>query len=153
MIDFKNLSVLIVEDQQHQQNQLEECLFRLGINNIRHCENGNIALYWLRSKLQYFDLVITDWCMPIYSRRTVEKIQKQVYRDPELRQLPISNGLDLCQAIRRDTQLQHIKIVLRSACLAMDKQQSFLTNDWVDAVIDYELDKDSLDVFLKKLLI
>ncbi|MBU2711674.1 response regulator [Zooshikella harenae] len=136
-MNANKLSVLVIDDQEEYQNEIKNILSSLGITNVTVCENGNIGLFWLRNKFFKFDLVITDWCMPLYNRKTIEKLQKQLYRDRELRELPIKNGIDFCKYVRRDTTLFHIKIILCSACLDNEKQSNFINAGVINACLKH----------------
>ncbi|MGI0118572.1 response regulator [Zooshikella sp. RANM57] len=131
------LSVLVIDDQKEYQDEIKNILVRLGITNVTVCENGNIGLFWLRNKFFKFDLVITDWCMPLYSRNTIEKLQRQLYRDNELRELPIKNGIEFCQYVRRDTALYDIKLILCSACLDNEKQSNLIEAGIINASLKH----------------
>ena len=58
---FRELSVLIVDDNQHMRNLLLSILRSMGIRNVRECGDVEEALEeWVRAPA---DLIITDWHM------------------------------------------------------------------------------------------
>ncbi|MBU2705948.1 response regulator [Zooshikella marina] len=149
-MNVNKLSVLIIDDQQEYQTQIKNILNKLSITNITVCENGNIGLSLLRNKFFKFDLAITDWCMPLYSRRTIERLQKQLYRDSELRELPIKNGIDFCHYVRNDTALYEMRLILCSACLDVEKQQGFIKSGVVDACLKHPPGLEEIKYCLSK---
>lgn len=81
--------ILIVDDLVSMRSALRQALAKLGFNDVLECGDGEAALATLES--ENVGLVISDW------------------------QMEPMDGLDLLQAIRRDTRLQRLPFILVSA--------------------------------------
>jgi two-component system chemotaxis response regulator CheY len=64
-IDWKNIQVLIVDDQKVALDVLHDMLHEMGIDLILEAKDGQEALDTLKAAgLERIDLVISDWNMP-----------------------------------------------------------------------------------------
>ncbi len=88
MLDLK-IKVLVVDDFSTMRRIIKNILKQIGYINIDEAEDGNSALARLRQ--DKYDLVITDWNMPNMS------------------------GLDLLKAIRGDSALNCVPILMVTA--------------------------------------
>ncbi|MHC1480528.1 chemotaxis response regulator CheY [Frateuria aurantia] len=81
-----NLKILIVDDFSTMRRIIRNLLLELGYTNntIQEADDGSTALPILRS--QHFDLLITDWNMPIM---TGIDLLREVRADPALKTLPV----------------------------------------------------------------
>lgn len=82
----KNIRVLVVDDMAVMRRIVRNLLLDVGFteDNITEAEDGEKALEQLRS--QEFDLVITDWNMPV-----MEGIEllREIRKDPKLQNKPV----------------------------------------------------------------
>ena len=63
MSDNKEIKILVVEDNEKIRKLLCNILKNVGYSKISEAENGEIA--WDKLSKDKFDLVLTDWMMPI----------------------------------------------------------------------------------------
>ena len=80
---------LVVDDFSTMRRLLHNLLKELGFINVQEAEDGIDALSKLRA--EPFDFVVTDWNMPNM------------------------NGIELLQAIRADTKLKHLPVLMVTA--------------------------------------
>ena len=85
----KNMKVLVVDDFSTMRRIVKNLLRDLGFTNIQEADDGSTALPMLQSG--DFDFVVTDWNMPGMQ------------------------GIDLLKAIRADSSLAHIPVLLITA--------------------------------------
>ncbi len=85
----KNMKVLVVDDFSTMRRIVKNLLRDLGFTNIQEADDGSTALPMLQGG--DFDFVVTDWNMPGMQ------------------------GIDLLKAIRADTSLSHIPVLLITA--------------------------------------
>ena len=85
----KNMKVLVVDDFSTMRRIVKNLLRDLGFTNIQEADDGSTALPMLQSGS--FDFVVTDWNMPGMQ------------------------GIDLLKAIRADSALAHIPVLLITA--------------------------------------
>ena len=85
----KNMKILVVDDFSTMRRIIKNLLRDLGFANIQEADDGNTALPML--KQGDFDFVVTDWNMPGMQ------------------------GIDLLKAIRADTSLKHIPVLMVTA--------------------------------------
>ena len=85
----KNMKVLVVDDFSTMRRIVKNLLRDLGFTNIQEADDGNTALPMLQKGS--FDFVVTDWNMPGMQ------------------------GIDLLKAIRADSNLAHIPVLLITA--------------------------------------
>ena len=85
----KNIRILIVDDFSTMRRIVKNLLNDLGLTNTAEADDGSTALVELRKAP--FDLVVTDWNMP---------------------GMP---GIDLLKAIRADSQLSKIPVLMVTA--------------------------------------
>jgi two-component system chemotaxis response regulator CheY len=85
----KNMKVLVVDDFSTMRRIVKNLLRDLGFTNIQEADDGNTALPMLQNGT--FDFVVTDWNMPGMQ------------------------GIDLLRAIRADSTLAHIPVLLITA--------------------------------------
>jgi two-component system chemotaxis response regulator CheY len=85
----KNMKVLVVDDFSTMRRIVKNLLRDLGFTNIQEADDGSTALPMLQSG--DFDFVVTDWNMPGMQ------------------------GIDLLKAIRADSSLSHIPVLLITA--------------------------------------
>lgn len=79
----KDIRILSVDDFSTMRRIVKNILRQLGYNNVDEAENGDAALQALRAKK--YDLVISDWNMPV---KTGIELLKEVRADPELSEMP-----------------------------------------------------------------
>jgi two-component system chemotaxis response regulator CheY len=84
-----NMKILIVDDFSTMRRIVRNILKQLSFNNVDEAEDGDIALEKLKNG--DYDFVITDWNMPNMT------------------------GLDLLKAIRSDTRLKDLPVLLITA--------------------------------------
>jgi two-component system, chemotaxis family, chemotaxis protein CheY len=84
-----NMKILIVDDFSTMRRIVRNILKQLSFNNVDEAEDGDIALEKLKNG--DYDFVITDWNMPNMT------------------------GLDLLKAIRSDTRLKDMPVLLITA--------------------------------------
>jgi two-component system chemotaxis response regulator CheY len=85
----KNMKVLVVDDFSTMRRIVKNLLRDLGFTNISEADDGSTALPMLQGG--DFDFVVTDWNMPGMQ------------------------GIDLLKAIRADSNLAHIPVLLITA--------------------------------------
>jgi len=85
----KNMKVLVVDDFSTMRRIVKNLLRDLGFTNIQEADDGSTALPMLQGG--DFDFVVTDWNMPGMQ------------------------GIDLLKAIRADSSLSHIPVLLITA--------------------------------------
>jgi two-component system chemotaxis response regulator CheY len=85
----KNMKVLVVDDFSTMRRIIKNLLRDLGFTNISEADDGNTALPMLKDG--NFDFVVTDWNMPGMQ------------------------GIDLLKAIRADSNLSHIPVLMVTA--------------------------------------
>jgi len=85
----KNMKVLVVDDFSTMRRIVKNLLRDLGFTNIQEADDGSTALPMLQGG--DFDFVVTDWNMPGMQ------------------------GIDLLKAIRADSNLAHIPVLLITA--------------------------------------
>jgi two-component system chemotaxis response regulator CheY len=85
----KNMKVLVVDDFSTMRRIVKNLLRDLGFTNIQEADDGSTALPMLQGG--DFDFVVTDWNMPGMQ------------------------GIDLLKAIRADSSLAHIPVLLITA--------------------------------------
>ena len=85
----KNMKVLVVDDFSTMRRIVKNLLRDLGFTNIQEADDGSTALPMLQHG--NFDFVVTDWNMPGMQ------------------------GIDLLKAIRADSSLAHIPVLLITA--------------------------------------
>ena len=78
----KNMKILSVDDFSTMRRIVKNILRQLGYNNVEEAENGDDALTVLRRNK--FDLVISDWNMPVKSGI---ELLKEVRADPSLKDI------------------------------------------------------------------
>lgn len=79
----KDIRILSVDDFSTMRRIVKNILRQLGYMNVDEAENGDAALAVLRSKK--YDLVISDWNMPVKSGI---ELLKEVRADPTLAETP-----------------------------------------------------------------
>ncbi|MDX2367178.1 MAG: chemotaxis response regulator CheY [Colwellia sp.] len=85
----KNMKVLVVDDFSTMRRIVKNLLRDLGFTNLQEADDGSTALPMLQNG--DFDFVVTDWNMPGMQ------------------------GIDLLKAIRADSSLAHIPVLLITA--------------------------------------
>ena len=85
----KNMKILVVDDFSTMRRIIKNLLKGLGFANIQEADDGNTALPMLQQG--DFDFVVTDWNMPGMQ------------------------GIDLLRAIRADSNLKHIPVLMVTA--------------------------------------
>lgn len=85
----KDLTILVVDDFSTMRNILKNILRQLGFNNIAEADSGQTALQRLSERK--FDLVISDWNMPVM------------------------NGIELLKAIRANEATKTIPVLMVTA--------------------------------------
>mgnify|MGYP003114289975 FL=1 len=85
----KNMKVLVVDDFSTMRRIIKNLLRDLGFTNISEADDGSTALPMLKDG--NFDFVVTDWNMPGMQ------------------------GIDLLKAIRADSKLSHIPVLMVTA--------------------------------------
>ena len=85
----KNMKVLVVDDFSTMRRIIKNLLRDLGFTNISEADDGNTALPMLKDG--NFEFVVTDWNMPGMQ------------------------GIDLLRAIRADSNLSHIPVLMVTA--------------------------------------
>ncbi len=83
------MKILVVDDFSTMRRIIKNLLKDLGFTNIQEADDGNTALPMLQQG--DFDFVVTDWNMPGMQ------------------------GIDLLRAIRADTDLKHIPVLMVTA--------------------------------------
>ncbi len=68
-VDYSKTKILIADDTAFLRVSLVKILTELGFekNNILECENGKLAFDYLRNYNGQFDIVLSDWNMPVMS--------------------------------------------------------------------------------------
>ncbi len=79
----KNIRILSVDDFSTMRRIVKNLLKQLGYYNVDEAENGEAALERLREKK--YDLVISDWNMPV---KTGIELLREVRNDPDLADTP-----------------------------------------------------------------
>lgn len=85
----KNMKILIVDDFSTMRRIIKNLLRDLGFDNTEEADDGTTALPMLQA--ERFDFLITDWNMPGMQ------------------------GIDLLKAVRTDTQLQSLPVLMVTA--------------------------------------
>ena len=63
-VDFRRLSVLVIDDDPSVRSVTSTMLRRMAIPNVAVAENGDRGLQLFRTAAPSFDLIICDWDMP-----------------------------------------------------------------------------------------
>lgn len=84
-----NMKIMVVDDMSTMRRIIKNILKQLGFGNVEEAENGKEALEKLRADT--FGFVVSDWNMPVMS------------------------GIDMLRAIRADTGLKHIPVLMVTA--------------------------------------
>ena len=79
----KNIKILSVDDFSTMRRIVKNLLKPLGYHNVEEAENGEAALELIRE--QKFDLIISDWNMPV---KTGIELLRDVRADPALKDIP-----------------------------------------------------------------
>ena len=79
----KNMRILSVDDFSTMRRIVKNILKQLGYTNVDEAENGAAAMDAMREKR--YDLVISDWNMPV---KTGIELLREVRADPELQEIP-----------------------------------------------------------------
>lgn len=79
----KNIRILSVDDFSTMRRIVKNILKQLGYTNVDEAENGAAALEAMREKS--YDLVISDWNMPVKSGI---ELLREVRSDPSLKETP-----------------------------------------------------------------
>lgn len=79
----KNIKILSVDDFSTMRRIVKNLLKQLGYFNVEEAENGEAALEMIKAKK--YDLVISDWNMPV---KTGIQLLKDVRADPALKDIP-----------------------------------------------------------------
>lgn len=79
----KNIKILSVDDFSTMRRIVKNLLKQLGYHNVEEAENGEAALELIRE--QKFDLIISDWNMPV---KTGIELLRDVRADPALKDIP-----------------------------------------------------------------
>ena len=88
MVDA-NMRFLVVDDFSTMRRIVKNLLKELGFSNVQEAEDGTIGLSKLRA--EPFDFVVSDWNMPNMT------------------------GIDMLRAIRADTSLKHLPVLMVTA--------------------------------------
>ncbi len=79
-----NIKILVVDDFATMRRIVKGLLQELGYHNIQDAEDGAAALAKL--KTERFDLVVTDWNMPVM---TGLELLKAIRAEPSLKAIPV----------------------------------------------------------------
>ena len=93
----KDLKILVVEDNEKIRKLLCNLLTNIGFSSIAEAENGKLA--WDKMHAYTYDLVLTDW------------------------QMPVMDGIELLKLIRRDANLKDLPVMMITAS---DKQDHII---------------------------
>ena len=63
-MDFKNLTILIVEDEEFQRNILVRLLKNIGVQHLYEATDGHRALELIEKHIDSIDILISDIKMP-----------------------------------------------------------------------------------------
>ena len=77
-----NIGVLVVEDDVDVAQIVDVTLRAIGVERITHAENGKLALDEIIQNQGDYDLVVSDWEMPVMSG--IEFLKKVRAQDPSL---------------------------------------------------------------------
>jgi two-component system chemotaxis response regulator CheY len=64
MTDFKDLWVLLVEDDIYSQRMTQMMLRQYGVEKLETANNGAKALEMIKEVKGHYDLIVSDWNMP-----------------------------------------------------------------------------------------
>ena len=78
------IKILVVDDFPTMRKIVKQVLKQLGYNDVQECEDGALALAFLKVNPQ-IEFVISDWNMP---NMTGIELLKSVRADPKLKHLP-----------------------------------------------------------------
>jgi len=81
----KNISILIVEDNEQIRTLLHSVLSNVGLSNIVEAEDGLSA--WQQLATHHFDIILTDWMMPKMSG--LELLKKVRQSASKFKNIPI----------------------------------------------------------------
>lgn len=84
MSDRKNMKFLVVDDFSTMRRIVRNLLKELGYNNAEEAEDGSKALAMLKNG--NFDMVVSDWNMPVMDGLT---LLQNIRSDPRLSKLPV----------------------------------------------------------------
>ena len=86
MVDFDELSVLVIDDSKFIRDTVRRILRSIGVSKIRMAPNGMVGLKMVSE--DHFDVVLCDLSMePINGMRFVEFLRK--HENAKLRDLPV----------------------------------------------------------------
>ncbi|MDX2471540.1 MAG: response regulator [SAR324 cluster bacterium] len=80
----KDLKILVVEDNEKIRKLLCNLLKNIGFTAISEAENGKLA--WDKLHAYHYDLLLTDWQMPVMDGM---ELLKMIRRDSYLKELPV----------------------------------------------------------------
>ena len=93
----KDLKILVVEDNEKIRKLLCNLLKNIGFQSIAEAENGKLA--WDKLHAYSYDLVLTDW------------------------QMPVMDGMELLKLIRKDGFLKNLPVMMITAS---DSQEAII---------------------------
>src|SRR3989339_926214 len=93
----KDLKILVVEDNEKIRKLLCNLLKNIGFQSIAEAENGKLA--WDKLQAYSYDLVLTDW------------------------QMPVMDGMELLKLIRKDNFLKNLPVMMITAS---DSQEAII---------------------------
>ncbi len=79
----KNIKILSVDDFSTMRRIVKNLLKQIGYHDVDEAENGEVALELLRDR--HYDLIISDWNMPVKSGI---ELLREVRADPRLANTP-----------------------------------------------------------------
>ena len=82
----KNIKILIVDDFTTMRRIIKNLLKDLGFENVDEAEDGAQALGKLRSAIPAYNLVVSDWNMPVMDGLSM---LKEIRADDKLKQLAV----------------------------------------------------------------
>ena len=91
--EFKQLKILIVEDQVEARAMVRNVLSELGITQVFESTNGREALSFIDSGFDFVDLIICDWNMP--KMNGVELLRQLRTVDPDVPFLMVTGRSDM----------------------------------------------------------
>jgi len=97
MAPSKDIKILVVEDNEKIRKLLCNLLKNIGYNSVAEAQNGKAA--WDKLHAYNYDLVLTDW------------------------QMPVMDGIELLKLIRKDAHLKELPVMMITAS---DSQESIV---------------------------
>ena len=80
-IDFSEVKVLVVDDQNEARSMIKDMLTELGVTQVFEAPDGRQALSFIDTAFDFVDIIICDWNMPGLTGVELLRQLRTVYAD------------------------------------------------------------------------